>query len=622
MRFNELLCEISKLEWDIITINETWREEACEYFRVSEGHIFAGAGGELKKGGVALLVHRRWSNFCTNFSPVNNRLAFLDIKSRNFSGRVVSAYFPHSGYSDQHVQSMYTIISQVKLEATSKKVNFILGADCNAEVGSRDDGDDASVIGPHGLGVGNSQGEWLKSWASSENLIITNTFYSKRPEYRWTFRGPNGRSRQIDFIFVDKDFGKYLQDASSTSSLDLGSDHRAVRVVSVLPGQPRLGTRERKTKSCSRWSAVMPQMYLQKLEDQLRDVTNSSGLETFCRDIEEALKEAAGQSRTENQRISVTVSQQAAYLDELIAKRRATEDRNARKLLSHEISRQVRKVRREAQTAKIRRIMTEFKGFKQIAEIKGGGRRHGIAEMRDKDGHLQSNRQDIADIFAEFYGELYATKQNTQNENDPASHPLGPSVPAFSRQEIIEGIRSLKAGKAPDPAGICAEMLQAPNDTLITLLLQLYNCLLAAEAPTPEAWKTTIVTVVHKSGDRKLPQNYRPISMIPMLYKLFAKLLSRRLTPILERSQPHEQAGFQKGYSTVDQIFALAQHKRSARSGSKTYGLLRSTSKRRSTLSNTLAFGQHSGTKMYHPTTYPCSRDYTTLKSARYGRTY
>ena len=104
-------------------------------------------------------------------------------------------------------------------------------------------------------------------------------------------------------------------------------------------------------------------------------------------------------------------AQQHTYLEELMVKRRATSDRHERKSISKSISRQVRKRRRDAQTSKIQKIISDFKGFKQIAEIKGGCKKHGIPEMRGKDGKIHRDRQAIADVFSDFYAELYATKQ-------------------------------------------------------------------------------------------------------------------------------------------------------------------------------------------------------------------
>ena len=64
--------------------------------------------------------------------------------------------------------------------------------------------------------------------------------------------------------------------------------------------------------------------------------------------------------------------------------------------------------------------------------------------------------------------------------------------------------------------------------------------------------------MLYKSGDPKLPQNYRPIAIIPLLYKLFARLLYNRLEPSLDGHQSPDQAGFRQHFSTDDHLFTTA----------------------------------------------------------------
>jgi hypothetical protein len=65
------------------------------------------------------------------------------------------------------------------------------------------------------------------------------------------------------------------------------------------------------------------------------------------------------------------------------------------------------------------------------------------------------------------------------------------------------------------------------------------------------------VIVIPKPG--KPPHDaasYRPISLLPMMSKLFEKLLIKRLKPIIERKNltPNHQFGFQSKHSTIDQV--------------------------------------------------------------------
>ena len=57
-----------------------------------------------------------------------------------------------------------------------------------------------------------------------------------------------------------------------------------------------------------------------------------------------------------------------------------------------------------------------------------------------------------------------------------------------------------------------------------------------------------------QKGDMRDIKNYRPISLLSNMYKLFIRILQKRKEWVLDENQPREQAGFRKGYSTVDHI--------------------------------------------------------------------
>ncbi len=68
----------------------------------------------------------------------------------------------------------------------------------------------------------------------------------------------------------------------------------------------------------------------------------------------------------------------------------------------------------------------------------------------------------------------------------------------------------------------------------------------------PSAWKRSTVIPVFKSCDRCDANNYRPVSILPLLFKILEKIVSKQLTTFLEsrRLLSCNQHGFRPKLST------------------------------------------------------------------------
>ena len=108
----------------------------------------------------------------------------------------------------------------------------------------------------------------------------------------------------------------------------------------------------------------------------------------------------------------------------------------------------------------------------------------------------------------------------------------------FISSHFHNQLKLLKKRKARDTKGLVAEMLQHGGDKVVDMLVLLYNGLLKEDALPPESWKTSVVKVIFKKGDAKLPENYRPISILSILYKLFSRVLDSRVQDFWQRRSP------------------------------------------------------------------------------------
>ena len=123
-------------------------------------------------------------------------------------------------------------------------------------------------------------------------------------------------------------------------------------------------------------------------------------------------------------------------------------------------------------------------------------------------------------------------------------------------EELEAAIKKLKAGKAVAEDNIMNEFLIYSNKDLKSVILSVFNaCLEKGVYP----WNNTVITSLHKKGDRSDPNNYRAIAVGSNLGKLFSSILLERLIQYKNVHQPDpvNQLGFCKNSQTSDHIFTL-----------------------------------------------------------------
>ncbi|KAE9415211.1 hypothetical protein Angca_002755, partial [Angiostrongylus cantonensis] len=79
------------------------------------------------------------------------------------------------------------------------------------------------------------------------------------------------------------------------------------------------------------------------------------------------------------------------------------------------------------------------------------------------------------------------------------------------------------------------------------------------ECKVPTKWKTRNTVLLFMKRDLHDIGNYRPICFLSVVYKLFTRVILNRIDRTLVEGQPCEQAGFRKGFSTMDHIHTLTR---------------------------------------------------------------
>ena len=140
----------------------------------------------------------------------------------------------------------------------------------------------------------------------------------------------------------------------------------------------------------------------------------------------------------------------------------------------------------------------------------------------------------------------------------------------ITTNEVRQAIRRLKAGKACGLDDILAEFIKSAEHVVIPFLTKLFNHIFNT-GNFPESWSKAVIIPLFKKGDKNNPENYRGISLLSIVSKVFTSILNNRLTKWAEQEHKicEEQAGFRKNYGTSDHIFTLVSMIKQCLFGSK-----------------------------------------------------
>ena len=144
---------------------------------------------------------------------------------------------------------------------------------------------------------------------------------------------------------------------------------------------------------------------------------------------------------------------------------------------------------------------------------------------------------------------------NNQAENVTQDEELDCNI---TEAELRSAVMSQNNNKSPGEDSLVAEIFKSNYDLLNPFLLKLYNKLFDS-GQYPDSWANGIIAPVFKKGDLNDAKNYRGITLINILAKIYSQILLNRLTNWSQKYDKidQKQFGFQKGKSITDCLFIL-----------------------------------------------------------------
>ena len=129
-----------------------------------------------------------------------------------------------------------------------------------------------------------------------------------------------------------------------------------------------------------------------------------------------------------------------------------------------------------------------------------------------------------------------------------------------SEEEVLSIINRLKTKTSSGPDELSSDTLKKIKLDILRPLTFLINALLE-DGLFPDFWKLAKLIPLFKGGDATDSQNYRPISLLSILGKVFEYVILDRLVNFFDKHKilSPNQFGFRKGRSTVDAVSRLVE---------------------------------------------------------------
>ena len=127
----------------------------------------------------------------------------------------------------------------------------------------------------------------------------------------------------------------------------------------------------------------------------------------------------------------------------------------------------------------------------------------------------------------------------------------------FNEGKILKIIRPLNINKAHGHDDISIRMIKICDKSLLKPLIILSENSNESSC-CPDIWKKSNIIPVHKKNEKQLVKNYRPIPLLPILWKIFEKIIFNRIWfSFKEQLLNPNQSGFCPSDSYINQSLAI-----------------------------------------------------------------
>ena len=96
----------------------------------------------------------------------------------------------------------------------------------------------------------------------------------------------------------------------------------------------------------------------------------------------------------------------------------------------------------------------------------------------------------------------------------------------ITMEEVETAVKQMKVGKAAGMDELCVEMIKAAGPVGLQWLYRLFRCIWKEKLISSDCSKGVIIPIF-KKGDKKICDNYRGITLMSQVAKVFERILEK-----------------------------------------------------------------------------------------------
>ena len=182
-----------------------------------------------------------------------------------------------------------------------------------------------------------------------------------------------------------------------------------------------------------------------------------------------------------------------------------------------------------------------------------------INVIEKENGEMITNQKEILNETCKYYENLYASKENSQNDIDLNVHMQNINIPKLNGDEAsnLEGmltlkeagqtLKNMKNNKSTGTSGFSADFFKAFWKQLGTFVVRAINFRLLQGELSITQKRGLLVRIPKENICRNYLKNWRPITLLNTVYKIASGSIANRIKQVLNKLISTEQTGFIEG---------------------------------------------------------------------------